>query len=150
MERENSRLFAEAENKEPNRVARDPADHGPYKKRNGTVSSHSLSFENKPVCLDASLGKGSDLAESGRIGYGNVGQNLAVDLHIGFFEAEDEFAVRQAVETGSRIDAGDPQTAEITLFDTAVTESVIKGPINRFGRTAEQFAPCAPVTLGKF
>ena len=122
----------------------------PYKKRNGTVSSHSSVLKSKTVCLDASLGEGSNLAESGRIGYGDVRQDLAVNLHVGFFEAEDEFAVRQPVETGSRVDTGDPQTAEITLFDPAVAESVIKGPIHCFGRTAEQFAPCAPVALGKF
>src|SRR5690242_11811242 len=85
-----------------------------------------------PADLDAGFGQTGYLRKPFGVGYGDIGQHLAVDLDIGLLETEDELAVRQPVQARRGIDAGDPQAAEVALLDATVTEGVIERPVNRF------------------
>src|SRR4051812_10099734 len=58
------------------------------------------------------------------IAHGDVGQDLAVQVDLGQLEAVDELAVRKAVEAGRRVDARDPQAAEVALAVAAVAVRV--------------------------
>src|SRR5436190_23082448 len=49
------------------------------------------------------------------IAHGDVGQDLAVELDAGQLQAVHELAVAEAVLAGGRVDAGDPEAAEVTL-----------------------------------
>jgi hypothetical protein len=69
-----------------------------YKKRNGSVSSHSLLFEIQRTLLDAGFCQAGNLREPFRVGNGNVGQDLAVNFDIGLFKTENELAVGQPVQ----------------------------------------------------
>src|SRR3954453_4416738 len=55
---------------------------------------------------------------------GQVGQDLAVDLDAGQAEALDEPVVGQAVGPGARVDALDPELAELALLLAAVVVAV--------------------------
>src|SRR5262245_5113253 len=54
-----------------------------------------------------------------------LGQDLAVDLDAGQPQALDETVVRHAVGAGGRVDARDPQLAEVALAVTAVAVGVL-------------------------
>ena len=54
-----------------------------------------------------------------------ISQNLTVDLDGRFFQAGDETAVRQTVDTCTSVDTSDPQSAELTFFLTTVTVGVL-------------------------
>src|SRR4051794_20451080 len=53
--------------------------------------------------------------EGGRLAHGEIGEDLAVDLHAGVLQTVDEPAVAEAVLAGGGVDAGDPQLAEVAL-----------------------------------
>ncbi|MDF2642719.1 MAG: hypothetical protein K0R45_1992 [Pseudomonas sp.] len=53
-----------------------------------------------------------------------ISQNLAVDLDRRFFQASDQTAVGQTVDTRTSVDTSDPQSAELTFFLTTVTVGV--------------------------
>jgi len=114
------------------------------------VWSHSLLIEIQRTLLDAGFCQTGDLREPFRIGDGDVGQDLAVDLDIGLFETENEAAVGPPVQSLGIMDTCNPSVAEITFLYATIPEGIIECPVNSFGSTAEQLAPCAPVTLGKF
>ena len=102
------------------------------------------------VLLLLGLGSLNDLRKGLRVRNGQLGQNLTIETHFGLFQAMYQATVGHAVVTGSGIDPRDPQGPEITLFDATVTKSVVKGAIDRFRCTAEQFAARATVPLGQF
>jgi hypothetical protein len=56
--------------------------------------------------------------------YCDVSQDLTVDFNRGFFQAVDEFAVRNTVLTCCCVDTCNPQT-ELTLTLTTVTVSIL-------------------------
>jgi len=45
-----------------------------------------------------------------------ISQNLTVDFDRRFFQASDETAVGQTVDTRTSVDTSDPQSAELTFF----------------------------------
>ena len=67
-----------------------------------------------------------NLGEGGGITHSKIGEHLAIDLHPGHCPAVDERAVGHAILTRCRVDADDPQAAEIALADTAVTVGVVQ------------------------
>src|SRR5688500_5503607 len=71
---------------------------------------------------------------SERIGVtdGEVCQNLTIQFNFRLFQTVDQFAVAQTVQTGSRVDADDPQTAQITGTGAAVTVRVEQALEHRF------------------
>ena len=88
-----------------------------------------------------------DLRKSGRIGHGEISENLAVDLDVRLGEKVDELAVTDALFTRSGIETGDPQRAEITLLVTAVSVSVFTGMGDGFDREAKVRLATAIVAL---
>src|SRR5690349_20170117 len=60
-----------------------------------------------------------------RVGKGQVGQDLPVQLHRGQLQALDELAVGQAVFPGGGVDPRDPEAPEFPLAGLAVAESVV-------------------------
>ena len=75
-------------------------------------------------------------------------ERLAVELDFGLVEAVDELAVAQAAFAAGRVDADDPQLAELALACAAVAEGERLGPHERFFDAAEQAAAAARVALG--
>ena len=77
------------------------------------------------ACDSASCAVATSRAECLGIAHGQIGQDLAVDLHPGQVQAVDEPAVAQAVLPGAGVDALDPQLPEVTLAGPAVAERVL-------------------------
>src|SRR5699024_10296181 len=75
--------------------------------------------------------------------------HLTVDVHIVLLEAIDKGGVAHAVETGSSVDTGDPQTAEITLAQLAAFVGIAQRTGNLFGSGTVLLGLCAPVALGQ-
>ena len=50
----------------------------------------------------------------------HIGEHLAVELDAGLLQTVHETGVRNAVDAGSRVDAGDPQTTDLALLVAAV------------------------------
>jgi len=81
---------------------------------------------------------------------GNVRQHFAIDLYIGLFEAMDKLAIANAVYAGSRINAGNPQAAKITLAIPAVAESIEERLEHGFIGTAKEFTLGAILPFSEF
>lgn len=64
--------------------------------------------------------------------FGQVGQDLAVDLDIGLLELIDEPGVGEAMFAGSGVDLDGPELAEFALFLFAVGELEAPGMQGRF------------------
>jgi hypothetical protein len=90
-----------------------------------------------------------DLTEGIGIKDSHVGQNLTVQLDISLIETTDQFAVGHAVNAGSGVDPGDPQTAEITFTNLAVTIGIRKGPINSLSSRTVQAMTASDITSGQ-
>src|ERR1700734_2004469 len=108
-----------------------------------------LSFAGSPALagsgsrrLAGDLGKTSERL---CVAHGNVGEHLAVELHAGERQAVHELRVAHAVEPGRRVDAGDPELAEVALAVAPVAVGVFVGlqqrllgaPVVRVRLTAE-------------
>src|SRR5690606_25171455 len=57
--------------------------------------------------------------------HSQFGQNFTVDFDGRFFQASDQTAVGQTVDTSTSIDTSDPQSTELTLALLAVTIGVL-------------------------
>ena len=57
--------------------------------------------------------------------HGQISQYTSIQHYICFLQAIDQSAIGQAVGTGLRIDARNPECAELTLSLSAVTISVL-------------------------
>src|SRR4051794_4835671 len=74
--------------------------------------------------LPGLLGKASERL---RVAHGDVGQRLAVELDAGGLQAVHELAVAEALLAGGRVDAGDPEAAEVALLVAPVAVGVAVG-----------------------
>src|SRR5947209_8467082 len=83
------------------------------------------------------------------VAHGDVGQDLAVELHPGRLEAVDELRVRQAVLACGGVDPRDPQAAEVTLAVAPVAVAVLVGLEHGLLRHPVVTAGVAPVALGQ-
>src|SRR3954468_7577123 len=93
------------------------------------------------------------LGDSGKgleIVHREIGQHLAVDIHAGLPEARHESAVAHPLAPGRRVDAGDPEGAELAFLLPPVTIGVPHGTLGRFLGRLVQLAPAATSTLGGF
>src|SRR5215217_3588122 len=80
---------------------------------------------------------------------GHVRQHLAVQADLRLRQAGDQLRVRQADRASRRVDADDPQAAEVPLALHAVAAGVVQGALNRLVRPTEAVLPAATETLGK-
>src|SRR5918994_1674845 len=87
-------------------------------------------------------------AESRGVGDGEVGQDLAIDLHPGRLQAGDEAVVGDAFRTGRGVDPLDPQLAEVTLAGTPVAVGVYQRVGNLLLGLAVEARALAAVTRG--
>jgi len=94
------------------------------------------------------LGHRGQLLEGFRIADGQLGQELAIDIHVGFLEPADEHAVGKTMLARRGIDAGDPQLTEIALLPPAVLVGVLKPTEDRFFGGFEKTTPAAKVASG--
>src|SRR5690606_38321138 len=83
-----------------------------------------------------------------RVVHGDVRQHLAVQGDAGLEQTIHEAAVAHAVDAGSRIDAGDPQRAEIALLLLATDVRVLAGLDDRLLGDAEDLATGVVIALG--
>ena len=90
--------------------------------------------------------------------HGKVSEDLAVEFDARFGQLPHEGAVRHAVQTGTRVDALDPQAAELALAefpsDVCVLETfldgvfrnrpnILAGTVVPFGHFQDLLAACA-------
>src|SRR5262249_21777258 len=87
------------------------------------------------------------LREGLRVGQREVRQDLAIHLEPRLRESVHESAVGQAVLAGSRIDARDPELAEVALSLLAVPIGVAPAALDGLARALEQAAASAVVAL---
>src|SRR5260221_10226122 len=89
-----------------------------------------------------------DRVERGGVGYGEIGEDLAVEVDPGGFQALDESAVSQAICARGGVDALLPEHAEIALPGLAIAV----GPILAFHhcilRVAEELRAAAAESAG--
>src|SRR6185437_2083507 len=97
---------------------------------------------------EARLGPFDDPGERGLLEHREVGENLAVHLDAGLLQARDELAVREARLTATRVDARDPESAELALLVAAVAVGVLPRAHHRFLGDAVYVLAAAAVTLG--
>ena len=95
------------------------------------------------------LGQLSQGAESICVARGDVGQHLAIHLHVGLLKSVDEMAVFKAVEPGGGIDAGNPQPPKIPLAGAAVAIGISKRFEHRLVGALEQLGSAAELPLGE-
>src|SRR5262249_7793904 len=74
--------------------------------------------------LQVFLGELDDLAEASRIVDGNFRQRLPIQLGHAQLQAVNELAIAHAARPAGRVDADDPQAAELALADAAITEGI--------------------------
>src|SRR5689334_24948176 len=79
--------------------------------------------------------------------HGEFGQDLAVDLDAGLHQAVEQPAVRQPMLAGRRIDAGDPQRAELALLGATIAIGILACLDDGLLRGAEYLAAGVVVTL---
>src|ERR1035437_1435786 len=70
------------------------------------------------------LGGGDDVREPLRILHGDLREDLAVHVGAGLLQARHELAVAEIMQSRGRVDADDPETAELALLLLAVTRRI--------------------------
>src|SRR3982751_6360820 len=103
-----------------------------------------------PSLRDRRFGLGDDHVERCWVRDCYLGKHLAIELDAGLGQTVNEFAVAETSFAAGRVDAEDPQPAEITLACAAVAEGECLGTDKRFLDRAEQPAAAAGVALGFF
>src|SRR5690606_28964160 len=88
-----------------------------------------------------------DLGEGVRVVHGEVGQDLAVERDLGAAQAAHQARVGAAVLAGRRVDAGDPEAAELALAVAAVAVRVAETLLHRVLGGRVDLAAAAPVAL---
>src|SRR5271166_146931 len=76
--------------------------------------------------------RGHDLIEGRRVGGSHIGEYLAVQADLGLRQPVDERAIAQAALADGRVDANDPQLAEIALAASAVAKGIHPRADQRF------------------
>src|SRR6185503_18256031 len=90
-----------------------------------------------------------ELRKCRRTGDGEFRQALAIERDAGVLQTADELAVAQTVFARRRVDADDPQPAEIALLPAPADERVFQRGVDRFFGGAIQFALVRVIALGQ-
>src|SRR6476619_1967098 len=85
--------------------------------------------QREPATLLVVLGDLGQPTEGVRVAYGEVRQDLPVDLDAALLEARHETAVAQTVDPRGRVDARDPERAELRLLLAPVAVGVPHGAL---------------------
>src|SRR6185503_3879793 len=97
---------------------------------------------------DAGFDLGRDLVERRLIHHGEIREHLAVDLDVGALQACHEHAVAHAQLAHRRVDARDPQRAELALLHAAVAVRILPRLHQRLLRDAVDVLAPAAESLG--
>src|SRR5262249_43831226 len=93
---------------------------------------------------EASLGLARNLGECGLVDYREVGQDFAIELDRGLLEPAHEHRVAHPAFARGRVDARDPQRAELALAHAPVAVGVLAGLHHGlFGYTEDVLAAAA-------
>ena len=84
------------------------------------------------ICLLLLLCDFNELGETGCIVHSQISEHLAVHFDVLLLQTIDERGIAHAVQTGSSVDTGDPQTAEITFAELTSDERVTQAAGNLF------------------
>ena len=98
--------------------------------------------------FEGGLGDLHQLAESTRIGRGEVSQNFSVEGDFGGFEALDKTAVGQARGARGRVDADLPQITESPFLYATIAEGILPAMIDGIGCIAVKFGAAHPEAFG--
>src|SRR5690242_11579504 len=93
-------------------------------------------------CID-NLVEGRNIADS------QISQHLAIQVDVGGLERVDERAVLHTSGARTRVDAGDPQLAQLTAALAAIPVAVPQALHHRFVGAAEQAVLGSPLTFGQ-
>src|SRR6478736_2615457 len=86
-------------------------------------------------------GRRDQRAERGVVAYGEVREDLAVDLDVGGLQSGDETRVRDVVLAARGVDPDDPEPAELALAGPAIAERVVAGVHHLLVGLAQVTAP---------
>src|SRR5436190_12219877 len=117
--------------------------------RESGVGSLDSRLDSRLSLRASGLGLARELCKSGRARDGDLGQALAVERDAGRLQAADELPVRQAVLARGRVDADDPEAAEVALLAAAADERVLQRGVDRLFRGPVQLAFVGVVALGE-
>src|SRR6185312_17365804 len=104
--------------------------------REGGVTALSRLLGSAGLFADGFFREIEQRSERFRIGDREIGERLAVEADARLLEAVHEDRVRHAFATRGRVDAADPQRAEIALAHAAVAKRVSQRLEQRFVRDA--------------
>ncbi|MGQ4809950.1 hypothetical protein NKDENANG_03393 [Candidatus Entotheonellaceae bacterium PAL068K] len=94
------------------------------------------------------LGKHHHLGKGIGIMHGDIGQDFAVQPHIGALEASHELAIRKPMQASCSIDPYNPQASEIPLTGPTITVGKFPTPFDRFTGSPVRFSPGAAIPFG--
>src|SRR5882757_1217815 len=95
------------------------------------------------------LGQLDQRGEGGRVAHRELGEDLAVDLHLSQAQALDETVVGNPVGAGGGVDPGDPQLPEVALASPAVPVGVVQRVEHLLLRLAVQPGALAAVAASQ-
>lgn len=95
------------------------------------------------------FGNRDELSKSLRVGNSKFSHHFAIDGNACFGQAADKFAVGNSVDSGRRVDTGNPQATEFAFFDASVAVCVLSRLQDGFIGFFKLFAPRAAITFGK-
>src|SRR5947207_14756180 len=105
------------------------------------LSRAGVAFLSRALCLLRDGGERSGAADR------ELGEALAIERDAGVLQAVDQLPVREPVLARRRVDADDPQAAEIALLPAAADERVLQRGVDRFFRGAIELALVGVVAL---
>ncbi len=123
--------------------------------RNAKRDGHRRVSPGHPVILlwrvqSACLHAHDDRSESLWISHRQICQHLPVDGNLTLFQTVDHTAVSCPVQTGSRVNPGNPETAQVALSSSTIAIHVPKAFEHSFIGPLEQSMAGAKLTFGYF
>ena len=91
-----------------------------------------------------------NLCKSCRIIHSEVCEHLSVQLDAGLFQTVDKRAVRESVQSDSRINPRDPENPEVSLLLSPVAIGITEPLVHSLCRRPEETMLAAPESLCKF
>ena len=110
--------------------------------------SRDRKYQNALRLGDMFLGKPHHLSKGIGIMHGNIGQDLAVQPHIGALEASHKLAIRKPMQASCGIDPYNPQSSKISLAGPTITIGKFPTPFDRFTCSLVRFSPGAAIPFG--